>query len=687
MNEVPERPRANRLAAEKSPYLLQHAGNPVDWFPWGDEAFETARREDKPILLSIGYSTCHWCHVMAEESFQDRQVADFLNADFVSIKVDREERPDIDAFYMEACRAMTGGGGWPLTVFLTPERKPFFAGTYFPRESRYGATGLVELLPRVAALWRDRRADVEHSGSEWAGMIKTSAAARIGAVPGTEVLERAFGQLERAYDSVNGGFGGAPKFPTPHNLTFLMRYHEQTGNKKALDMAVGTLKAMRVGGVYDQIGFGFHRYATDEKWLVPHFEKMAYDQALLADAYLESFQAIRDPEFARTAGEIFAYLIEDMRAPNGLFYAAEDADSEGEEGKYYVWDRTELDTILEKDEIDVAVRVFGLSEPERNIPHLTELVGDDRPKEELARVARIREKLLQGRRRRVRPHRDEKTLTDCNGLIIKALAKGARILDDPALTDAACRAADAILARAHERGGRLVHFPQSGDVPVLVFVDDYAFFIAGLLELYETTFEARWLNEALSLNETMLEAFWDPADGAFFGSAGDGDPLFAGRKEFYDDALPAGNSIAAQNLVRLARLTGRADLEQRARALLAAAPNTLAETPMAYTSLLQTVIVLAGESIEVVIAGDRSDPATRKMIDALREGYHPNLVSLLRDTRGEPEVDKIVGFVHGMDAIDGTPTAYVCRDRACGRPITDPAELVSVLSGVSRAGG
>ena len=574
--------RTNRLIREKSPYLLQHAYNPVDWYTWGDEAFEKARKEDKPIFLSIGYSTCHWCHVMEHESFEDTEVARLMNEAFVSIKVDREERPDLDHVYMTVCQMMTGAGGWPLNVILTPDRKPFFAGTYFPKESRFGRLGMMDLAPRIEELWRTQREQVLQSASKIMLALRQVPDSSPGQVPGKDVLDSAYQQLAERFDPVQGGFSQAPKFPTPHNMLFLLRYWKRTGETRALEMVEKTLQAMRLGGIYDHVGFGFHRYSTDAEWLVPHFEKMLYDQAMLAMAYTEAYQATGKSEYAKTAQEIFAYVLRDMTAPNGGFYSAEDADSEGVEGKFYVWNLEDIDRVLESGEADLVKRVFnaklsGNFEEEAtgrltgsNILHqkssLSEVASELKlSREELEeRLQEARKKLFAAREKRIHPHKDDKILTDWNGLMIAALSKGAQAFDQPKYADAARKAADFIFKTMRDPSGRLLHRFRDGEAALHAHVDDYSFLIWGLLELYEASFDVHYLQSALTLNDDFMAHFWDAGGGGLYFTADDAEELLLRKKEIYDGATPSGNSVAALNLLRLARITANADLEQRA---------------------------------------------------------------------------------------------------------------------------
>jgi uncharacterized protein YyaL (SSP411 family) len=496
---------ANRLVQEKSPYLLQHAFNPVDWYPWGDEAFEKAKQQDKPIFLSIGYSTCHWCHVMERESFEDEHVARALNRVFVCIKVDREERPDIDSIYMAACQAMTGSGGWPLSILMTPEKRPFFAATYIPKTSHFDRMGLLELTERVEMLWQKSREEVNQAADKILAELQAANTITPGEGMSEDMLDLAYTQLAARYDSDYGGFGQAPKFPTPHNLTFLLRYWQRTGKREALEIVEKTLTQMSRGGICDHLGFGFHRYSTDRQWLLPHFEKMLYDQALLAIAFLEAYQATGRSSFANTAREIFTYVLRDMTGQEGGFYSAEDADSEGEEGKFYVWSSAELQAILGEEDAALFSKVYNIR-PEgnffdeathrltgKNIPHLTMTppalagVADAEHREMSDRLTEIRKKLYQTRSHRVPPHKDDKVLTDWNGLMIAALAIGGRVLNDASFTKAARKAAEFVLARL-KKDGRLLKRYRQGTAALPAHLDDYAFMVWGLLELYETTF-------------------------------------------------------------------------------------------------------------------------------------------------------------------------------------------------------
>lgn len=687
----------NRLSTEKSPYLLQHADNPVEWYPWGDEAFERARTEDRPIFLSIGYSTCHWCHVMAEESFEDPEVARMLNDGFVSIKVDREERPDIDGTYMTVCQLLTGSGGWPLTILMTPRGRPFFAGTYLPRTSRYGRTGLLDLLSQVQEMWATQRAELEQGAERITAALGRPTTAAAGE-PTVRLLEVGYRHLLAQFDPEYGGFGTAPKFPTPQQLTFLLRYWRRTAEPKALKMVETTLESLRRGGVYDQVGFGFHRYSTDQHWLVPHFEKMLYDQAGLALAYAEAFQATGREIYAETLREIFTYVGRELTAAEGGFYSAEDADSEGGEGRFYLWTTAEIDAALSAAEAGLARRLFGLEETGNfraevggttglNIPYLPgprpELAAKLglSPAELAQHREEIRSHLLTARDRRQRPRRDDKILTDWNGFMIAALAKGARALGEESYAAAANRAAAFILSRLRDSDGRLWHRYRGGEAAVPGFLDDYAYLIWGLLELYETTFQPAHLAVAMELTSYQLRHFWDEA-GAFYLTSDEVPEILVRRKELYDGAPPAGNSVAMANLLRLGRLTGRRDWEEKAREIGRAVAGPAAQAPAGYAQFLGAVDLALAPSREAVIVGSPGDPGTRNLTEALARRFDPELVVLLRPPGPEgKDVVRMAPFTDQYQSLDGRATAYICQDYACQRPTTDPAEMLGYLNG------
>lgn len=684
---------SNRLIHEKSPYLLQHGGNPVNWYPWGEDAFARAKKEKKPIFLSIGYATCHWCHVMAHESFEDEVVARLLNRHYIAIKVDREERPDVDKIYMSVCRSLTGRGGWPLSIFMTPEGRPFFAGSYFPKSSRMGMPGFMDVLKQVAAMWQDDRAGIVKAGDNITTAIQPrpilDSPVTLASI---ETLKKGYTQLARTFDPGQGGFGGAPKFPTPHHLTFLLRWHKRSGDLVSVKMVEKTLDAMRRGGIFDQIGLGFHRYSVDEKWLVPHFEKMLYDQALLAMAYTEAYQATGKVRFGRVAREIFTYVLRDMTDREGGFYSAQDADSEGKEGLFYVWTPHEVKERIGDKLGDLFCRFYDITEAGnfeegRSIPNMRmslETFGaregmELKELEAVLKDAGVR--LFDARKRRVHPLKDDKILTSWNGLMIAAFAKGYQVVGDQAYADAAGNAAGFILGNLKRSDGRLLRRYRQGEAAHPGYLDDYAFLIWGLIELYEATFKISCLEEAIALNEAMIDIFWDKQGcGLYFTGKGN-EPLITRSKEVYDGALPSGNSVAALNLLRLSRLTGDIDLEKKADQLTRVFAAEVTEHPMAYTQLLAALDFMAGPSLEIVIAGDPSLDTTHAMLGAVRRRFLPNKVLLLRPEGAEGKrLAALSPFVEPMRPVDHQPAVYLCEQYSCRKPITRVSELESALN-------
>lgn len=680
--------RPNLLINEKSPYLLQHAYNPINWHSWSNEAFEIAKRENKPIFLSIGYSCCHWCHVMAHESFEDQTVADMLNKDFISIKVDREERPDIDHIYMAVCQAMTGQGGWPLTVFLTPEKKPFFAGTYFPRSRKYNRAGMVEVVAQLAGKWREDPDRIREVGEQ---IIQETTNRLLEHQSGGELTEETFHEAFRLYESTFdpefGGFGGAPKFPTSHNLSFLLRYYKKTGNERALEMVEKTLDAMHRGGMYDHIGFGFSRYSVDSEWLVPHFEKMLYDNALLLMTYTEAYQVTGKAKYAEVAEQIITYILRDMTDVGGAFYSAEDADSEGEEGKFYVWTPDEVELVLGIDEGDLFSELFDMTESGNfeghNIPNLiqTTLASFAKRKQiplvQLKqRMEEARVKLFEHREMRIHPGKDDKILTAWNGLMIAALSKAARALDRPVYAEAAAKAADFLLRELRREDGRLLARYRDGEAAFPGYVDDYAFLVWGLIELYETTFELRYLREAVQLNGEMLRLFGDEEKGGLFFYGSDAEQLLTRPKEIYDGAMPSGNAAAALNMQRLARLTYDAKLSQAADEQLLAFAGAVATYPPGHALMLAALDFAYSEASEIVIAGDPEKPETQNMLRAVQRQFLPNALLILHPpgAAGE-EVRKLIPLVQDKMPLGGRATAYVCHNFACQAPTQDLEDL------------
>jgi uncharacterized protein YyaL (SSP411 family) len=695
----------NRLADEQSPYLRQHKDNPVDWYPWGDAAFEKARAEDKPIFLSIGYSTCHWCHVMEEESFEDEEVAERMNDTFVSVKVDREERPDVDTIYMNVCQMMRGQGGWPLTILLTPDRKPFYAATYLPKEGRFQQMGLLDLIGRVDQMWKGERDRLLEDADEVTSLLQRSVDEGGGTeAPDEQVLEEAHRQLSRQFDQTHGGFGSAPKFPSPHNLLFLLRHWHRTGRERALEMVTTTLDGMRLGGVYDQVGYGFHRYSTDQRWLLPHFEKMLYDQAMHVMAYTEAYQATGEARYEMTAREVIEYVRRDLQAPEGGFYSAEDADSENEagemeEGAFYVWSTDEVRDLLDEETAELFIDLYNMT-PEgnyqeeatgertgKNVLHLDQslsAVAEERGREEKelrATLESARNTLLASRDERPRPGLDDKVLTDWNGLMIAALATAARSFDETDYEETAVDAADFLLDTMRDGDGRLLHRYRDGDADIRAHLDDYAFLTWGLTELYQTTFDPRWLEAALTLLDESLDHFWDDDQGGFFLTADDGEDLIVRPKEMSDGALPSGNSVQFANLLRLARLTGRTAYEERADALARWAGRQARSRPTGFTALLAGLEFALGDAREVVFAGEGGGDDTQALIEVLRESYAPFTVALHRAPGDDPPIAALAPFTEAQTPVDGTAAAYVCRNFSCEAPTTDPDQLREQLAG------
>jgi uncharacterized protein len=684
----------NRLINEKSPYLIQHAQNPVDWYPWCDEAFEKALASQKPIFLSVGYAACHWCHVMEKESFEDEEAAIYLNDTFICIKVDREERPDIDSVYMAACQMLTGRGGWPLTVLMTPDKKPFFAATYIPKTSRFGRPGLIDICKQVKSLWEKDREKISDSATQISEHIgKAFDFQWTGENIDESVLKSAYEELESSFDEEYSGFGSVPKFPTAHRLLFLLRYYYRTGEEKALIMVQKTLKAMRLGGIWDHVGFGFHRYSTDRLWLLPHFEKMLYDQALLAMAYLEAYQTTKDSFYAKTAEEIFAYVLRDMTSEAGGFFAAEDADSEGEEGKFYVWTTQEFYEVLGTERGKLWKRFMNLSsegnfEDEAtakktgtNILHLTRSFSEWAEKLEMKeteltdRWEKIRETLFHIRKKRVPPLKDDKILTDWNGLMITALAMGARILGNYSYAEAAKRAAAFIQRRLTDETGALLHRFRDEESGIQASANDYAFYILSLLELYRATFEPEYLRRAINLQEQMIEHYWDHQNSGFYLTSKTAEQLPTRPKELYDGAIPSANSVSFSNLLILSSLTGNTRWEQYANEMESAFAGTIKKQLSAFSYFLCGLEFAKGKKYEVIIAGETTSPDTTQMLSILDKEYMPNTIVVLKNTQNAGQLAEIASFTASLNPIDSKTTAYVCTGYACSTPTTDPDEL------------
>lgn len=678
-------PEYNRLVFEKSPYLLQHADNPVDWYPWGEEAFTAARSANKPIFLSIGYSTCHWCHVMAHESFANLRIAEILNRHFVSIKVDREERPDIDSVYMKAAQIISGGGGWPLTIFMDPERKPFFAGTYFPVESGYGRPGLVDILERVIELWREDREELVGSAAKIVGVLNKTVARKNSGKIDESILVKAYRQFSSDYDPLCGGFGEAPKFPSPHQLMFLLRYWQRSRKEKALEMVKKTLVKLRRGGIYDQLGGGIHRYSTDREFLVPHFEKMLYDQSLLAMAYLETYQVTGEVFFAETAREIFSYVLRDMTNAAGAFYSAEDADSEGVEGKFYLWSAAEITALFGVKEGEQICKEFGVQragnyKDERtgkptglNILHQP---GDNH----LPGSEKTRKILFDQRGGRIHPFKDDKIITSWNGLMIAALAMGGKVLDDSTYLQAAKKAADFVSKELVDDKGRLLRRYRDGEAALPGYLDDYAFLVYGLINLYEACFDDEYLLQAIDFNRKMVDLFWDGQKEVFdFSGAGNEELLGAGS-DFYDGAIPAGNSVALLNIIKLGRITGKPEYQEMAERLSRKIIGEAQEFPAGYAFFLTAVDYLLGPGTEIVVVGKGDSGATKALQKMINSIFLPNKVVVLKRSGDEGLLlEKIAPYTRDMTTVDGQSTVYLCYDHVCERPLVDLAQLAKKL--------
>lgn len=692
-----ERP-FNHLRYEKSPYLKKHARNPVDWFPWGEEAFSRAVKEDKPVFLSIGYATCHWCHAMARESFEDDAVAAILNEHYISIKVDREERPDIDTVYMMACQQMTGQGGWPLSIIMTPAKEPFFAGTYFPRLGRAGMPGLLDLLPQIARIWAEERGDLERSARQVTSALRSTTETLPGGKVDSRLLVRGYEDLALRFDPVSGGFGRAPKFPTPTTLLFLLRFWKRNGSVQALNMVTTTLEALSGGGIHDHLGGGFHRYSTDASWKIPHFEKMLYDQALLLIAFSDAWLATKNPVFRETANGIVTYILRDLQSDNGGFFAAEDADTVEGEGAYYAWTQEEFNRVLGRHDAELAARYFGVTAfgnfviPESN-RKANVLILDRQhsmnyreagslPEADDARIKDITNRLLLARNQRPRPARDTKILADWNGLAIAALAHAYRAFDDPSCLAAAEKCMQFVRSNLYNPDGGLFHRYCDGEAAIFGFADDYAFMIAALLELYGVTFDPRLISEAIVLEQYLTRHFFDPVHGGYYSTPDNGDPLIIRTKEIYDGASPSSNSVMLANLVTLGYLTGNVVYTERAFALAAAFFRIAEKSPSAYSAYLCGLDDLLGPATSIVITSDGNSPDTEEMIRKVWNRYLPatNLVLRTPDSVAKG-LDNLVPFTSAMTALEGKATAYICHGTTCSAPITKMEDLVAHLEG------
>jgi uncharacterized protein YyaL (SSP411 family) len=687
----------NRLAQESSPYLLQHAENPVDWYAWGPEALERAKREDKPIFLSIGYSACHWCHVMEHESFENPQIAALMNQHYVCIKVDREERPDLDQVYMQAVQMMTGRGGWPMSVFLTPDLRPFYGGTYWPPTARSGLPGFDQVLSGVAEAWQNRKPQVfEQASSLVENMQQAALPAPATGRVSARLLHGAAAALERIFDYEHGGFGQAPKFPHPMDVQLLLRVWRRTGRGGILDMVKLTLDKMAGGGIYDHLAGGFHRYSVDEHWLVPHFEKMLYDNALLTSTYLDAFLATGSADYARVARETCDYVLREMTDPAGGFYSTQDADSEGEEGKFFLWSPAETAAALGAERARTFNYVYDVTDEGnfegRNILNHPKTLAQcaallhREPAELNAELAESRAALLAVRRQRIAPGLDDKVLVSWNGLMLDALAKAAGVLDEPRYLKAATAAAEFLTTALRRPDGRLLHAWRHGKARFDAYLDDYACLANGLVSLYEAGFDERWLRAAVQSADQMLQWFSDPKDGGFFYTSSDHEKLVARQKDLYDNATPSGNGMAVTALVRLGKLTGRADYLQAVDATLQTALGVLERSPTAAGQMLLAYDMLLGPTQEIAILGDPAHADTAAVLAELRHRYWPNKLLALRPSSAagsaigatSPE-DPLASLFAGKQATGPEPTVFVCENFACQAPVAGKEAAIELL--------
>jgi uncharacterized protein len=671
--------KSNRLINEKSPYLLQHAYNPVDWYSWGEEAFEKAKNEDKPIFLSIGYSTCHWCHVMERESFEDEEVAEILNKHFVSIKVDREERPDIDNIYMTFCTLYTGSGGWPLTIIMTPDKKPFFAGTYIPKYNKYGRTGIINLLKNIEESWVDKRQDLLEFSEKFKTKVTNYIQFDKSSELKDEIIEKAVDDLKDSFNSKYGGFGEVPKFPTPHNLNFLTKYAYIKNDNEALNIVNYTLESMYKGGIFDHIGYGFSRYSTDEKWLAPHFEKMLYDNALLALAYSENYLLTKNVIYKEVVDKIFTYISRVMTSPEGGFYSGEDADSEGVEGKFYVWTPNEIKEALGFKEGEEFNKRYDITEEGNfegnNIPNLINN-NLDISREEKLKFNNYIDKLFEVRESRIHPHKDDKILTSWNGLMIAAFAYSGRVLENKEYINSAKKSADFIINTMIDKNGRLYSRYRDGDIANKGFLEDYAFFVYGLIEIYQSTFDAKYLSKAYELTKDMIKYFYDKENGGFYIYGEDSEQLIMRPKEVYDGAMPSGNSVAIYNLLRLAQLTDDLTFVGYADKSFKTFGNEIVRFPRGYTMFLSSYLYNVSSKVDVKIVGSLEE--CKEIIDILNKKYHPFLNIILAD---DGEIRELNEGIKNLSKIENKPTAYICKNFNCLPPITDIGQIINTIYG------
>ena len=686
----------NRLKDSDSPYLIQHKNNPVDWFPWGEEAFKKAKKENKPIFLSIGYSTCHWCHVMEHESFEDSTVASLMNKNFINIKVDREEMPEVDHLYMSVCQAMTGRGGWPLTIIMTPEKKPFFAGTYFPKEGIGKRPGMLQLIPSLANAWKNKQTEINKSIAKIENYLIEINTTEPGKDWSENIISKAFSDFANRFDSDYGGFGKSPKFPSPHNLIFLLRYSKIYNDPNALKMVEITLDNMRLGGIFDHIGFGFHRYSTDKRWFLPHFEKMLYDQAMISMAYLEAYQITKKQKYALIAEEIFTYVLRDMTDENGGFYSAEDADSEGEEGTFYVWTKEELINILGKDNGEKLSKVFGFlnggnfhdeasgQKTGKNIPYFPAEINSLSKEIGMSSnefdnfIKESRKKLFIERKKRIHPLKDDKILTDWNGLMIAALAMGGQILNKPEYSNAAKKAAAFMEKHLRDRNGKLLKRYRKGESGLDPHIDDYSFMVWGLLNLYENTFEIVYLEKALELTKIMIDDFSDEKGGFFIGSKY-AEKLLVRSKDSYDGAIPSGNSVAVMNLFRLNKITGNNSWKELAIKTLKIFTEQAEKSPSGFAHMLTGFMFDSKNPKELVLVSEKNNDEVKVIINTIQNIYAPNKVILLKTNSNSKKILKIAPWIKNYKMKNNKLTFYLCENFSCKQPTTNIKTILNYL--------
>jgi hypothetical protein len=673
----------NQLIHEKSPYLIQHARNPVYWYPWCENAFQQAKSKNKPVFLSIGYATCHWCHVMEDESFKDTQVARLLNDAFICVKVDREERPDIDSLYMKASQMMSGATGWPLTVIMTPDKKPFFSATYIPKTSRFGRIGLVDLIPKIKNQWQTHASQMIEYADHITQVLAKPKSLNQHAQIHSNITDMAISNLSQTYDKQFGGFGNAPKFPSSHTLSFLLQSNFYQKSAETLLMVEFTLQQMRLGGIYDHVGYGFHRYSTDSKWLIPHFEKMLYDQAVLSYTYLEAFQVTGNPFYSNVAEEIFTYVLRDMTSPDGAFYSAEDADSEGEEGKYYVWTINELKALLSEKEYNIISEWYpvhhnGNFSDEQfqqsngsNILYLKSIMSETQKQI----ITPVLEKLFNARLKRTPPLKDTKILTDWNAMMIASFAKGASVLHSNQYKDVAMLAMDFLCTKMLTDNDRLMHRYKDGHIAIMGKLDDYAYMIHALLEVYANTLHPQYLETALGLTTFVLEHFWDSQNHGFFLTSDEDEKLIVRPKDTYDAAIPSGNAVMAGNLMKLSRITGQMTYEEKAYESMMAVSKMINRVPQAFTRMIMAYQFAQNDSYEIVICGKKQSTDSKELLKKMQSVYRPDCIVLFKPDEYSHQLSNLAPYTKNQHMIDQKTSVYICKGHSCQAPVTDMSHL------------